>query len=180
MTGINPIETVYKGYRFRSRLEARWAVFFDAMGMPYQYEKEGYDLKEAGWYLPDFWLPEQNCFIEIRPAVKFVYDTKCAALSYLSNETVLYIAGEPYFKEYRIAIYEPDMARAMPNSNPYQFAVCRRCAGIWIYDDKGTCQNLNCSSDCNSDRYPLLKDNRLLAAYTKARQARFEHGAINE
>jgi hypothetical protein len=23
------IETHYKGYRFRSRLEARWAVFFD-------------------------------------------------------------------------------------------------------------------------------------------------------
>ena len=27
---IKPIETHYKGYRFRSRLEARWAVFFDA------------------------------------------------------------------------------------------------------------------------------------------------------
>ena len=26
---IKPIETKYNGYRFRSRLEARWAVFFD-------------------------------------------------------------------------------------------------------------------------------------------------------
>ena len=25
-----PIETMYRGYRFRSRLEARWAVFFTA------------------------------------------------------------------------------------------------------------------------------------------------------
>lgn len=25
------IETEYKGYRFRSRLEARWAVFFDTL-----------------------------------------------------------------------------------------------------------------------------------------------------
>jgi hypothetical protein len=27
---IQAIETVYRGHRFRSRLEARWAVFFDA------------------------------------------------------------------------------------------------------------------------------------------------------
>lgn len=25
---IKPIETIYNGYHFRSRLEARWAVFF--------------------------------------------------------------------------------------------------------------------------------------------------------
>ena len=29
MSDIKAIETYYKGYRFRSRLEARWAVFFD-------------------------------------------------------------------------------------------------------------------------------------------------------
>lgn len=28
---VKAIDTVYKGYRFRSRLEARWAVFFDAL-----------------------------------------------------------------------------------------------------------------------------------------------------
>ncbi|HEF5705400.1 hypothetical protein [Bacillus cereus group sp. BfR-BA-01423] len=51
---IKPIETIYKGYRFRSRLEARWAVFFDALGIEWKYENEGYDLGEYGWYLPDF------------------------------------------------------------------------------------------------------------------------------
>lgn len=30
---MKAIETRYKGYRFRSRLEARWAVFFDALGL---------------------------------------------------------------------------------------------------------------------------------------------------
>jgi len=51
---MKAIETKYKGYRFRSRLEARWAVFFDALGIDWEYEPEGYDLGEAGWYLPDF------------------------------------------------------------------------------------------------------------------------------
>jgi hypothetical protein len=66
---IKAIETEYKGYRFRSRLEARWAVFFDTLGIAWEYEKEGYDLGEAGWYLPDFWLPEWECFVEIKPDV---------------------------------------------------------------------------------------------------------------
>lgn len=61
-----PIETVYKGYRFRSRLEARWAVFFDTLGIPYQYEIEGFDLGSGIWYLPDFWLPDQKYWIEIK------------------------------------------------------------------------------------------------------------------
>ncbi len=41
---MKPIETEYKGYRFRSRLEARWAVFFDACGVDWEYEPEGYRL----------------------------------------------------------------------------------------------------------------------------------------
>lgn len=54
---LKAIETRYKGYRFRSRLEARWAVFFDALGVGWEYEKEGFELI-SGRYLPDFWLPD--------------------------------------------------------------------------------------------------------------------------
>lgn len=59
---IQAIETRYKGYRFRSRLEARWAVFFDAIGVPWRYELQGvvlqgatlFDNAETECYLPDF------------------------------------------------------------------------------------------------------------------------------
>lgn len=66
---IKAIETVYKGYRFRSRLEARWAVFFDALDIEWEYEKEGYDLGEFGWYLPDFEIKLANgdeWFVEVK------------------------------------------------------------------------------------------------------------------
>jgi hypothetical protein len=33
VTMLQAIETFYRGYRFRSRLEARWAVLFDALGI---------------------------------------------------------------------------------------------------------------------------------------------------
>ena len=53
---IKAIPTEYKGYRFRSRLEARWAVFFDACGADWEYEPEGFDLGDGTYYLPDFLL----------------------------------------------------------------------------------------------------------------------------
>ena len=54
MGEIKAIETVYNGYRFRSRLEARWAVFFDVLGVNYEYEPEGFILPSGKRYLPDF------------------------------------------------------------------------------------------------------------------------------
>jgi len=54
MSKVKAIETVYNGHRFRSRLEARWAVFFDALGVGYEYEPEGFELPSGKKYLPDF------------------------------------------------------------------------------------------------------------------------------
>lgn len=65
MQPLKAIETRYKGYRFRSRTEARWAVAFDAMDIEWEYEKEGYQLP-SGWYLPDFWLPGYKMFAEVK------------------------------------------------------------------------------------------------------------------
>jgi len=60
METVKAIETFYKGYHFRSRLEARWAVFFDTLGIPWRYEDEGFETEVHGEtvrYLPDFFLP---------------------------------------------------------------------------------------------------------------------------
>lgn len=51
---LDAIETNYNGYRFRSRAEARWAVFFDFLGVEYEYEPEGFNLPSGKRYLPDF------------------------------------------------------------------------------------------------------------------------------
>jgi hypothetical protein len=73
--GIRPINTLYRGYWFRSRLEARWAVFFDYARVIYQYEVEGFHLP-SGNYLPDFYCFDcssgrdaipRRAFIEVKP-----------------------------------------------------------------------------------------------------------------
>jgi hypothetical protein len=76
---LKAIETEYRGCTFRSRLEARWAVFFDEMGWTWQYEHQGYecgwrlynwhseyDSSEKFYYLPDFFLPDLNTFVEVK------------------------------------------------------------------------------------------------------------------
>ena len=67
MGELKAVDTEYKGYRFRSRLEARWAVFFDAMQIQYEYEPEGFQVGEAKAYLPDFFLPDLSTYVEIKP-----------------------------------------------------------------------------------------------------------------
>lgn len=54
MSDIKPIPTYYAGYYFRSRLEARWAVFFHSLGVHWEYEPEGFQLPNGMNYLPDF------------------------------------------------------------------------------------------------------------------------------
>lgn len=78
MSEIKAIETYYKGYRFRSRLEARWAVFFDAAGIKYEYEPEGFEVnlseEEKIMYLPDFYLPDFDVYAEVKPSKQKLYE----------------------------------------------------------------------------------------------------------
>lgn len=58
------IETMYAGTRFRSRLEARWACFFD--GIKWRWEYEPFD---ADGYIPDFLVfGVQQMLVEVKPA----------------------------------------------------------------------------------------------------------------
>jgi hypothetical protein len=93
------LETFYHGYRFRSRLEARWAVFFDRLGMSYRYEPEGYLLEGRG-YLPDFYLLQQDCFVEIkpiRPDTEEIEKTRLLALNTRKEVYTLY--GDVWFAD---------------------------------------------------------------------------------
>lgn len=65
------IVTVYKKIRFRSRLEAKWARFFDLCNWNWEYEP--CDFK--GW-IPDFALYGKNdlVYVEVKPVIVFPKD----------------------------------------------------------------------------------------------------------
>ena len=68
---MKAIETVYNGYRFRSRLEASWAAFFDIMEWGWDYEPIDLD----GW-IPDFAIRAigDPIYVEVKPISWPAYD----------------------------------------------------------------------------------------------------------
>ena len=70
MNQLKAIPTAYNGYSFRSRLEARWAVYFDTIGLKWEYEVEGYELSDGRRYLPDFVITTvdgDKYYCEVKP-----------------------------------------------------------------------------------------------------------------
>jgi hypothetical protein len=58
------IPTLYKGVMMRSRLEARWAAFFDALRWSWEYEPD-----DLAGYIPDFVLGFEagDVLVEVKP-----------------------------------------------------------------------------------------------------------------
>ncbi len=143
---IKAIETRYKGYRFRSRLEARWAVFFDVARIEWMYEHEGFDLG-GELYLPDFWFPEQKLFVEIKPGGPTDdFDSfigallKLRKLSDQSGHDVMMLRGDCWPRKYRIWAAHSDRWQIdqFEHVNPKspddygesELRPCRRCNGL--------------------------------------------------
>lgn len=99
---IKTIPTKYNGVTFRSRTEARWAVYFDSIGIEWIYEHEGYDLGEMGWYVPDFYLPKHDVYAEVKPfEFTEVEKQKCFRLSSILNKTIILLDGAHCVKTYK-------------------------------------------------------------------------------
>lgn len=110
---ISALETEYNGYRFRSRLEARWAVFFDTLEIPYEYEPEGFDLKDF-WYLPDFLLG-QCLWAEIKPKdPNEIEILKCELLARGTGNRCLILVETPDWKGMYQSVDKDGLTRLRP------------------------------------------------------------------
>src|SRR5690625_2304014 len=178
---IKPIETRYKGYRFRSRLEARWAVFFDALGIEWQYEPEGYVLEDGTWYLPDFWLPQIGKYVEVKGGNPTGGEQdKCGMLARATGKDVWLTFGD-------IPYPGPDNASGyiFPSDGGwdcyYWFTSCHMCGQFDItFGGRGARVKCGCdhSGHGNGDKCYNSDDPRIMEAYAIARSARFEHGEV--
>lgn len=96
------IPTIYRGVQFRSRSEARWAVFFDELHVAWEYEPRGYEF-DGVRYLPDFWLPGVlsrgklgGVFFEVKGDEPTRHEIlKAAGLSYGSMRPVVIASAGP-------------------------------------------------------------------------------------
>lgn len=186
---IKSIDTIYNGYKFRSRLEARWAIFFDSVGIKYRYEPEGY-ITSHGWYLPDFYIDSMNLFIDVKGNSK----AEPLALNKLSeickkNQRGAILENIPLVKNDVVDPLDPfnseDFALHQNTTfgngeedGLYLFCKCTIC-GQMGFEFEGRSARIDCGCDhgeCgNGDKSYNYDDHAILDAYKEARMARFEH-----
>lgn len=102
---IQPIQTCYRGFLFRSRLEARWAVFFDSMGITFEYEPQGFQLPNGKRYLPDFLLTHLDIFAEVKPNWPNATSDLLKAQEFVMggmSKAILFLVGPPDFTPYNL------------------------------------------------------------------------------
>jgi hypothetical protein len=199
MAGLAAIETSYKGYRFRSRLEARWAVFFQALRLKWDYEPEGFTLPSGRHYLPDFRIElpweRKRFWCEVKPPDGDIclFEEFMQAAPVPVIGTILREIPDPtgdfdtwssgvelgffplYLSEPCIPRPPIDEQTRGPCDIAYQFCVCRSCLMIG-FQFEGRSHRINCACTKCGDRGHSADHEMLLNAYAAARAARFEHG----
>lgn len=165
------IQTHWNGYLFRSRLEARWAVFFDFLEIPYQYEKEGYELDRAR-YLPDFWLEDQKCWIEVKGQFPTPEEQRKARSLVMESGLPVFFAWGPIAAEgtdewpnYHLG-FSKDRDE-VEQDDCYLWCVCRLCGGKGLRFNGKAHQLCGCGRGHGSNA-------DLGIGYRVARAARFE------
>ena len=203
MSEIRAIDTRYKGQWYRSRHEARWAVFLDTLGEPFQYELEGFELpplvKEkldpAGhwdpsevmpdlplFYVPDFWLPRVKQWVEIKPyrkneSVDDLTWEKAFRLEYHTADDVIIVCGTPAFVDADDAHEEIVLCSytALHRHDwPYLWCECPACGAVGL-EFSGRAERLRCCKE--HKQHPEKRHNydtpRLRQAFEVASRWRF-------
>lgn len=184
---IKPIETEYKGYRFRSRLEARWAVFFDACGVEWEYEPEGFELKNGIRYLPDFLLHDvrtqagrERCelYVEVKGNMQKSDFSKILSFAYDG------FSGNQNLKPVRRIFVVGNMPDGTFDSIIRDYCSCILGIGPFsmqtVSGDESAaipCIDKNGEFSLHDEKHgDMIDDKKTKLAYCVARQARFEHG----
>lgn len=177
---IQAIRTKYNNIYFRSRLEARWAVFMDELGVKWIYEPEGFtDGKIC--YLPDFYLPELNTYLEIKPITPLKEEEeKCELLTKITGCPVVCMFGQPidYLREdtnggflYNYFSHS-EYGYNWTWDNYQRFCVCMNCGKTGIeYENRA--DRLLCKCEKKDGRYDVNLREKLNYCYFIAQNYSF-------
>lgn len=155
---IKAIKTVYADHLFRSRLEARWAVYFDALGIKWEYESEGYAVNGSA-YLPDFYFPELDFYGEVKPADFGDTDlAKWTAFAEAIRKPLVIFEGLPHAKDCRAFYYDGLVFTDYQRVIPFAHLTREKYGMFW-----------HCGNPENWSAYQPYR-----AAISKAKQKQFE------
>lgn len=136
---MKAIPTFYRGIKFRSRIEARWATFFDAIGLDWEYEPQGYNFDGRN-YLPDFWLPNAlsrsvatGLFFEVKGTKPTdEEEAKARGLAFGSGKPVVIAVNGPREPDNEVIFEYVADARGTWDDDGLMFAKCSDCGAVDI------------------------------------------------
>ena len=103
---MKAIKTTYNDITYRSRLEAKYAVFFTLLGIEFEYEPEGYEFDNGQMYLPDFYLPRLKLFVEIKPRLPIPEWQLSKIISFAKGLPIILLVGNPSNMPFKM--FSPD------------------------------------------------------------------------
>ncbi len=191
---IKARKTNYGGVLFRSRIEARWAVFLDSLGVEYDYEpfyeEVGNDYVYYN-YMPDFYLPKQEKFIEVKPGKPTVVEERKAAFwcKDIQDIVILFNLNPPTDKLENGWLYHfPSIKKVPMVMENYWWGECRKCGHIdiseYAYVTSCGCYNIDYynkvweKEEIGSQEYSksFSRSKRLMKAYLTAKKYNFNPG----
>jgi hypothetical protein len=184
-------------------LEARWAVFFDHLRITWEYEAQGYHvgpypygvangrvLTRESTYLPDFFLPEQGLFFEVKGvSPDEPYQRMLSTFTGQVGKSLILAVGSipaadrfvvgdenssPFWMDLFDGVNTFEGEGSWDNYQAWCVCLTGRHYGVAFM---GNGHRIPCACNTgNFGKYTSSHSDRILAAYSAARSARFEHG----
>lgn len=174
MTAPRSIRTVYNGTEFRSKLEADYARTFDTIGVTWRYEHRAHYFGDV-FYLPDFWLPRSQQWVEVKGV--FEPDDCRKIQAVLAHAKMRRFTGEwcpdiPIVAMLPNGVFYGWERTKEPVENWYQFLTksarpvelfeCNRCGGWWFCDPAESWRCQCCGADAGNGHVAATLDSPLV------------------
>lgn len=138
---IQAKKVCYRGIQYRSTLEAKTAQSLDNLGIPYQYEPDGYQLTNGVWYKPDFYLPGAKQFIECKGVMSTEDSAKICGLVQDTGFPLVVISYENIMLIERWEAYidnQWDYEIVTYSSGDIKLGWCYKCRQAYFYAESGS------------------------------------------
>lgn len=169
---IDAVPTFYRGGVTRSRLEARWLIAFDSLGVRWQYEPRRFKSADES-YLPDLYLPGCRAYVEIKPEGVEIDEGKALLVQEARGEPLLWISGFPHRDGYVVSIAG---FGGLGTVTGLRFALGRPNHGeLWLCDiEQVVAIPLPVREVLSEDYWPVQECHALREAYRAATCYQFE------
>ena len=134
------LPTTYKGINMRSKMEARTAYILDQLELDWKYEPKSFMLKNGMSYIPDFYIPELDTWVEVKGVMEEKDKKQIEQFNEEEHEILLLMEDKAYF--YEATRFdnddEDDTAYMVGEKQEIQLGHCSRCDSYFFCGTLGS------------------------------------------